>query len=204
MTTDILVTTGAARLAAAGVESARAEARLLLAHAMGTTRDATLTLPAVAPEQAAAFEGFIARRAAREPFAYITGRKEFWGLEFAVGPGVLIPRPETETLIEQALAFYPGRPHGLAIADLGTGSGCLLVAAMKEFTASLGLGVDSSREAMKWARINGLTHNLSARAEMRLDPWSALPGEAFDLLFANPPYIASGDIAGLEPGSVPI
>jgi len=199
MTPDILVTTGAARLAAAGVENARAEARLLLAHAMGTTRDETLSAAAVTPQQTASFDGFVTRRAAREPFAYITGAKEFWGLDFAVGPGVLIPRPETETLIEQALAFYPGRPHGLAIADLGTGSGCLLVAAMKEFAASLGLGVDSSREAIKWGRINGLAHNLSARAEMRLAPWSALPEEAFDLMFANPPYIPSGEIAGLEP-----
>ncbi len=110
-----------------------------------------------------------------------------------------MPRPESETLIEQALAFYPGRPHGLAIVDLGTGSGCLLIAAMREFTASLGLGLESSREAIKWARANGLAHNLSARAEMRLESWEAVPQEAFDLLFANPPYISSGEIASLEP-----
>ena len=141
----------------------------------------------------------ITRRAAREPLAYITGHKEFWSLDFAVGPGVLVPRPETETLIEQALAFYPGRPHGLAIADLGTGSGCLLIAAMKEFTASLGLGVDSSRKAMKWARLNGLAHNLTARAVMRLDSWNALPDEAFDIVFSNPPYVATADFGW--PGS---
>jgi release factor glutamine methyltransferase len=199
MSTDILVSTGAARLAAAGIENARAEARGLLAHALGVSRDATLTAPAATAQQVASFEELIARRAGREPFAYITGHREFWSLDFAVGPGVLVPRPETETLIEQALAFYPGRPHGLAIADLGTGSGCLLVAAMREFTASLGLGLDSSRAALRWARINGLTYNLAARAEMRLDPWDAAPDEAFDIVFCNPPYIRSADIAGLEP-----
>jgi release factor glutamine methyltransferase len=199
MSTDILVSTGAARLAAAGIENARAEARGLLAYALGIGRDAALTAPAATPAQAAAFEELITRRAGREPFAYITGRREFWSLDFAVGPGVLVPRPETETLIEQALAHYPGRPHGLSIADLGTGSGCLLVAAMREFPASLGLGLDSSHGALKWARINGLTYNLAARAEMRLDPWDAAPDEAFDIVFCNPPYIPSGDIAGLDP-----
>lgn len=199
MKADMLVASGAARLSAAGIENARGEARLLLAHALGVDRDATLSAPDVTPGQTAGFDGFISRRAAREPFAYIVGRKEFWSLEFAVGPGVLIPRPESETLIEQALAFYPGRPHGLAIADLGTGSGCLLVAAMREFPASLGLGIDSSREALKWATINGLAHNLSARAEMRLDRWEAAPEEAFDLIFCNPPYVPSDDIGRLEP-----
>ncbi len=195
----MLVLSGAARLAAAGIENARAEARLLLAHALGVSRDETLSAPAPTPEQARAFEGFIARREAREPFAYITGHKEFWSLDFAVGPGVLVPRPETETLIEQALAFYPRHPHGLNIADLGTGSGCLLIAAMREFPASLGLGLDASHDALRWAAKNGLTYNLSARAEMRHDHWDAAPEDAFDMVFCNPPYIPTADIAGLEP-----
>ncbi|HEX3754082.1 MAG TPA: peptide chain release factor N(5)-glutamine methyltransferase [Rhizomicrobium sp.] len=199
MKTDMLLGSGAARLAEAGIDNARAEARLLLAHALGVGRDATLSVSDVTSGQATAFDGFIGRRAAREPFAYIVGRKEFWSLEFAVGPGVLVPRPETETLIEQAITFYPGRPHGLSIADLGTGSGCLLVVAMREFPASLGLGIDSSRDAIKWARINGLSYNLPARAEMRLDRWDAAPEEAFDLVFCNPPYISSDDIDRLEP-----
>jgi release factor glutamine methyltransferase len=198
MNPDALAT-AAARLAAAGIDNARAEARLLLAHALGVGRDATLSAAALTPEQTVTFEALVARRVNREPFAYITGHKEFWSLDFAVGPGVLIPRPETETLIEQALVFHPGRPHGLAIADLGTGSGCILVAAMHEFPASLGLGLDSSREALKWARANGLAHNLSARAEMRLDRWDAAPEDSFDIVFCNPPYIRTGDIAALEP-----
>ncbi len=199
MTPDTLVSTGAARLAAAGIDKARAEARLLLAHAMGVARDATLTASEIPPDQAEAYERALVRREAREPFAYITGHKEFWSLPFAVGSGVLVPRPETETLIEQALDFYPGHPHGLAIADLGTGSGCLLVSALREFPASLGLGLDASREALKWATRNGMAYSLSARAEMRLDHWDAAPAEAFDIVFCNPPYIPSADIPGLEP-----
>jgi release factor glutamine methyltransferase len=199
VTAETVLRAGAARLAAAGIGNARGEARLLLGHALGIGRDGTLSVSEIAPEQAAAFDALIARRAAREPFAYIVGRKEFWSLDFAVGPGVLVPRPETETLIEQALAFHPGQPHGLAIADLGTGSGCLLIAAMRAFPASLGLGLDSSREALKWARRNGLAYNLSARAEMRLEDWEAAPAEAFDIVFCNPPYVPTGEIAGLEP-----
>jgi release factor glutamine methyltransferase len=199
MTLDRLVTSGAARLAAAAIENARGEARLLLAHVLGVSRGETLSTRDAAPEEEAAFEGALARRAAREPVSYITGHKEFWSLDFAVGPGVLVPRPETETLIEQALKICPERPTGLAIGDLGTGSGCLLVAAMKEFPGSIGLGLESSRQALSFARANGLTHNLSARAEMRFDPWDAAPEDSFDLLFCNPPYIPSAEIDSLEP-----
>ena len=95
-------------LAAAGIDNPRMEARLLFAHALGISRDQTLTATAT-PEQAAKFEALVARRASREPFAYITGRKEFWSLDFEVGPGVLVPRPDTETLIEEALRLVPDR-----------------------------------------------------------------------------------------------
>jgi release factor glutamine methyltransferase len=199
MTLDMLVTSGAARIAAAGIENARGEARLLLAHVLGVSRGETLSGREATAGEREAFEAAVGRRAAREPLAYITGHKEFWSLDFAVGPGVLVPRPETETLIEQALKCYPDRPSGLAIGDLGTGSGCLLIAAMKEFPGSIGLGLDSSRAALAFARANGLDHNLSARAEMRFDPWDAAPEDSFDLLFCNPPYIPSGEIETLEP-----
>ena len=95
-------------LAGAGIDNPRMEARLLFAHALGITRDQTLTAAAT-PEQAARFAGLVMRRAAREPFAYITGRKEFWSMAFEVGPGVLVPRPDTETLIEEALRLVPDR-----------------------------------------------------------------------------------------------
>jgi release factor glutamine methyltransferase len=185
------------RLAAAGIDNPRAEARLLLAHALGTSRDATLSAPPLTPDQAAQFAGLVARRAAREPLAYITGRKEFWSLDFAVGPGVLVPRPDTETLIEEAIRLYPDRSLPLAIADLGTGSGAILIAALKEFPNARGIGFESSSEAFLWACRNA--HALMpGRAEIRLADWTAARGP-FDLVFSNPPYIPSAEIATLEP-----
>jgi release factor glutamine methyltransferase len=187
------------QLAAAGVESARTEARLLYAHALGVHRDETLSADLQpTPGQAEAFAAMVARRTAREPFAYITGRKEFWSLDFAVGPGVLVPRPETETLIEEALRAMPDKNAPLSIADLGTGSGALLIAALKEFPRAAGLGIDSSAEALAYAQRNVFAHGLSERARLRLDDWAAVRQDSFDLVFANPPYIPSGEIDGLD------
>lgn len=194
-----LLSEAAARLAAAGIDNARAEARLLLAHALGVTRDETLGVTALAPEQQAAFDALAARRAAREPLAYITGTREFWSLPLKVGPGVLVPRPETETLIEAALEAVPDRRAQLAVGDLGTGSGAILIAALKAFPHAVGLGLDTSREALAYARANGLAHNLSARAEFRLDDWADAPEDSFDLVFSNPPYISGAEIDRLEP-----
>ena len=131
------------RLADAGIDNPRAEARLLLAHVMGISRDQTLTAQPSAG-QAQAFAALVERRAGHEPFAYITGRKEFWSLDFDVGPGVLVPRPDTETLIEEALRVVPDRAAPLRIADLGTGSGAILIAALKEFPNAQGTGFESS------------------------------------------------------------
>jgi release factor glutamine methyltransferase len=193
---------GARLLAAAGLESPRAEARLLYARALAVTRDETLS-PALkpTPSQAAQFAAMIARRAAREPSAYITGHKEFWSMDFAVGPGVLVPRPETETLIEEALRLFPGRSAPLRIADLGAGSGVLLLAALREFPNAMGVGFESSPEAFVWAERNAARH-AGPRAEIRLADWQeALNGTTkspFDLVFSNPPYIASAEIASLD------
>lgn len=183
-------------LADAGIESPRAEARLLLAAAMGVSRDRTLTA-APTPEQAVRFAAFVGRRAAREPFAYITGRKEFWSLELDVGPGVLVPRPDTETLIEQALRLVPDPGAPLRIADLGTGSGAILLAALAAFPRARGIGFESSPAAHAWASRNAARH-APGRAEIRLADWNTAD-RGFDLVFSNPPYIPSGDIAGLAP-----
>ncbi len=188
------------QLAAAGVESPRTEARLLYAYALGVRRDDTLSAGlAPSAEQAAAFAAMVARRVTREPFAYVTGHKEFWSLDFVVGPGVLVPRPETETLIEEALRVIPDKNTPMAIADLGTGSGALLIAALKEFPRAAGLALDSSPEALGYARRNVFAHGLSDRAKLRLDDWGAAPQGSFDLVFSNPPYIPSAEIAGLDP-----
>ena len=186
----------ARKLAAAGIESPRAEARLLYTHALGVTRDQALsaTLQPTS-EQAARFSAMVARRAAREPSAYITGHKEFWSMTFSVGSGVLVPRPETETLIEEALKLFPDRNAPLAIADLGTGSGAILLAALQEFSSATGVGFEFSERALIWARANALHQ---PRAEIRFADWSEAEGP-FDLVFSNPPYIPSDEIENLDP-----
>jgi release factor glutamine methyltransferase len=183
-------------LAAVGVDNPRADARLLLAHVLGVSRDQTLTATPT-PQQADQFAALVARRAAREPFAYITGRKEFWSLDFEVGPGVLIPRPDTETLIEEALRIVPDRNAPLRIADLGAGSGAILVAVLKEFPNATGIGFESSQAAYHYAVANA-ARLIGARAQILPTAWQDAEGP-FDLVFSNPPYIPSSDIESLEP-----
>jgi release factor glutamine methyltransferase len=197
MTPDGLIATASVQLAAAGIENARGEARLLLAHALGVDRSGTLTGKAVTPSQSERFEELLARRVRREPLAYITGTREFWSLGFGVGPGVLVPRPETETLIEEALKLFLDRGSPLRIADLAAGSGVLLVAALSEFPQATGIGFEVSEEAFQWA-----SHNMAhvpGRAEIRHADWNTAEDKGFDLVFSNPPYIPSADIAALEP-----
>lgn len=171
-------------LTAAGVKNARLDVRLLWNHAAA---DAVL------------FASFVARRAAREPLAYITGRKEFWSLDFEVGPGVLIPRPESETIIEQALALFPDRGAALKILDLGMGSGCLLIALLKEYRNACGLGIDLSEQARAYAMRNVVRHGLAGRCEIRAGDWNEAPRGPYDAILSNPPYIKTADLAGLEP-----
>ncbi|MEJ0025620.1 MAG: peptide chain release factor N(5)-glutamine methyltransferase [Rhizomicrobium sp.] len=192
-----------ARLREAGVDNPRLDARLLWEFAR------SLSSPAVAGEGdreavegAAAgrlFDTLSARRAAREPLAYITGTKEFWSVAFAVGPGVLIPRPDTETLIEELIRLYPDRSAPLSILDLGTGSGCLLVAALTEYPAAHGVGIDASPEALAWARRNVAAHGLEARASLIETAWPEEASPGFDVLLSNPPYIPTAEIDTLEP-----
>ncbi len=172
----------AARLAKTGSDSARLEARLLWEHAQKTGQD---------------FDALVARRGAREPVAYILGHKEFWSLDFAVGPGVLVPRPDTETLIEEALRLVPDRNAPLRIADLGAGSGAILAAALKEFPHATGIGFESSPEAFGYAAANA-ARLVGARAQVRPQEWDRAE-EPFDLVFSNPPYIPSDEIESLAP-----
>jgi release factor glutamine methyltransferase len=181
-------------LADAKIENPRGEARLLLAHALGISRDQTLTAMPT-PDQAMRFAALVSRRTTHEPFAYITGRKEFWGLDFEVGPGVLVPRPDTETLIEEALRVIPDRTAPLRIADLGTGSGAILIAALSEFPNATGIGFESAPDAFAWAKRNA-DRLTSGRADIRLADWNAANGP-YDLVFSNPPYIPAGDIESL-------
>ncbi len=185
MTAAEILRDAAARLAEAGIESPRREARLLWEHAQSRSEQV-------------AFDSLLARRLAREPLAYIVGHKEFWSLDFAVGPGALVPRPETETLIEQALSAFPDRTAPLRILDLGTGSGCLLVTALTLFPGARGVGVEISEQALAWARENAVRHGVAGRATLVLGGWEAAEG-SFDLVFSNPPYVAAAEMAGLAP-----
>jgi release factor glutamine methyltransferase len=189
----------ALRLRSAGVESPRAEARLLLAHAMGVRREDIIS--GAHPDDAALarFRTAVERRLAREPFAYIVGRREFFSLDFAVGPGVLIPRPETEMLIEEALRRYPQADTTLRVLDLGTGSGCLLLAFLSERPHAEGVGIDKSDIALRFARRNAEHLGIAGRARFLCDNWAESVHARFDLIFANPPYVKSSDIPTLAP-----
>jgi len=188
------------RFGEAGVESGRLDARILLAQAMRISREQLIVADRQpSAEEAAAFQAMTDRRALREPLAYITGHKEFWSLDFKVGPGVLAPRPDTETLIETALSLFPDRSAPLAIADLGTGSGAILIAALKEFPQARGVGYERSPDALGYARSNLAAHGFTARAQILGDDWSGVPVAGFDLVLSNPPYIPTAEIDALEP-----
>jgi release factor glutamine methyltransferase len=174
-------------------DTARYDAEVLMAFALGTARS-DLFLRRMSDAAPPEFEELVARRAAHEPVAYITGEAPFWGLTLRVSPAVLIPRADSETLIEAARSAFSARPPA-RVLDLGTGSGCLLLAALHEFPAASGLGIDRSREALDVARANAAALGLEARAELRAGDWTAPGWDAapgtFDLILANPPYVES-------------
>ncbi len=180
-------------LAAAGIEAPRREARILLAAAAGVSAAGLLALDEV---DEAKFMPLLHRRAAREPMAYILGRREFWGLEFAVSPATLIPRPDTETLIEAVLEAGV-KPR--TVLDLGTGTGCLLLAALHEFPQAFGVGVDLQPQAAALARANAAALGMADRAAFLAGSWAEALAGAFDLVLSNPPYIEAADVAGLMP-----
>jgi release factor glutamine methyltransferase len=152
-----------------------------------------------APADTDALELLLARREAREPLALILGRREFWSLDFAVSPATLIPRPESETLVEAAISAFAGcAPPRLAL-DLGTGTGCLLLAALSEFPLALGVGVDCSSEAAALAARNAAALGLSDRAVFLCGYWAEALDARFDLVLCNPPYIPAADIGCLMP-----
>jgi release factor glutamine methyltransferase len=177
----------AATLAAAGIDPR--EARLLLAAACGVSTANVVAHPEreLAPQEAERFADHAARRRAGEPIAYILGRREFYGLTLAVSPAVLIPRPETELLVDQALRLQPN-----AVLDLGTGCGAVALAIKRARPAARIVAVDASPAALEVARRNAAM--LGLEVEFREGLWfEPVAGERFDLVVANPPYVAQGD-----------
>lgn len=173
-------------------DTPRLDAELLAAHALGVEREALL-LRHLADPVPPGFAALIERRLVHEPVAYLTGTRGFWSIEVGVGPGALVPRPDSETLIEAALDHF-GKRGPARVLDLGTGPGTLLLAALAEWPQALGLGVDRSAEALGYARDNAMRLGLAARAEWRLGDWTQGIDAAFDLVLANPPYIAEDEV----------
>lgn len=188
------------RLAAAGLDNARLDARVLLEAAMGRTGGAVLAwrdMP-LSTAQWRRFADDIGRRLAREPVARIVGAKEFWGLTFAVDRHTLIPRPDSETLVEAALDAFPDRNAEARVLDLGTGSGCLLLAILSERPHFTGVGLDIAAGAAAIARHNAERLGLADRAGFAVADWGAPLLGHFHLILSNPPYIPDDEIAMLD------
>jgi release factor glutamine methyltransferase len=189
----------------AGIETPELDARLLLCHAAGLTHEASIARrdEPLRPEEAARFDAAIGRRLAREPVSRIIGAREFYGRAFLVGPETFDPRPDTETLIEIALAIAAareGRKRPLRLLDLGTGTGCILVTLLAELPEARGVGTDISRKALAIAAANAKHLGVAPRASFIAADWLDGVEGPFDLIVSNPPYIASAEIAGLAAG----
>lgn len=199
-TVRTLLTEGTATLSAAGIADARAEARLLLAHVSGLGTAKLFSYPEteIPAEDASRFYDIVSRRAQRLPVAHLVGAREFWSMSFKVTPATLVPRPETETLIETALELFAGREAPRRIMDLGTGTGCILLALLRVFPEASGVALDVSAAALSVARENAIAHDLDQRASFVRADFADAPMGPFDLIVSNPPYIPSADIDGLE------
>ncbi|MDH7641036.1 peptide chain release factor N(5)-glutamine methyltransferase [Sphingomonas oryzagri] len=199
-------------------ETPRLDAELLMAEALGVTREAMIlaglgqpippfVLSVVEGQAASAapaartsttlsangsFEVLLERRMSGEPIAYILGHRDFWTIRLKVAPGVLIPRPDSETLIEVAVAHFAGSSGPKRILDLGTGSGALLLAALAEWPEATGVGIDRSPQALAIAQANAEALGMAGRAQIIEGDWSGT-GEAFDLILCNPPYIGTAE-----------
>jgi release factor glutamine methyltransferase len=187
----------AAALSSAGIADAAREARLLMRWSAGLDAAAlSARLPEPLPEaERAAFEDGVRRRAARAPLSHVTGRRAFWGRDFAVTPDVLDPRPETEILIAWALERGPAR----RILDLGVGSGCILLTLLAEWPEAWGVGVDASRAALAVAQRSAEALGVADRARLIEGDWLSGVTERFDLVLSNPPYLATSEMAVLSP-----
>ena len=193
-TVDRALRHGAATLRDAGIDSPAREARLLLSHALAQPAEALLRTPSACIDPSR-FEALLVRRAAHEPMALILGRQGFWSMEFLVSPATLIPRPDSEAIVEAALALPPPRQ----VLDLGTGTGCLLLSVLHERPDAFGVGVDLAPGAARLARTNAENLGLGSRAAFLCGDWAASLNGRFDLVVSNPPYIEASTIQTLMP-----
>lgn len=204
-TVDQALAAAATRLAAAGIADSRLDARVLTMAATGLSRERLLTAGdgAISPSAAAVLDDYVARRTRGEPVARILGHKEFWSLDFEVTADTLVPRPDTETLVEAALAAAPDRNAVLNVLDLGTGTGCILLAVLSERPQARGTGIDINPGAVAVAARNAAKLGLEQRARFLVADFtgnlSALADQRFDVILSNPPYIPEQDIATLAP-----
>ncbi len=188
-------------LAANGVNEPRLQAASLLAFALGRDRTFLIAHPEFEPasDEALRFSGLLSRRANREPYQYIVGCQEFYGLDFEVTSDVLIPRPETEILVENAIARLC-KIESPRFCEIGVGSGCILVSVLKNVESASAFGVDISENVLTIAAKNAEKHRVANRLELRVsDIYSAIPTARFDAILSNPPYVPVGDIASLQP-----
>jgi len=192
----------AAALRQAGIDTPELDARLLLCHAAGLSHEAYIANAGdrLEPATLAHLDEAIGRRLKREPVSRITGTREFYGRSFSIGPEALDPRPDTETLIEAALALVDRRgwrEQKLKLLDLGTGTGCILVTLLAELPQAEGVGTDLSPAALGLAAANAMRLGVGPRAAFVAADWLGGIGGKFDLVLSNPPYLASAEIAGL-------
>ena len=187
----------AARQLSETSDTARLDSELLMAEALHIDRDKLILSPPdrKVPER---FWKMVERRQAGEPVAYITGRRAFWNIDLHVGPGVLVPRPDSEVLIASAIEHFEGSDGPRRILDLGTGPGTLLLAALDVWPEATGLGIDVSRQALSFAAANSRRLGFETRLKLMQGNWAEGLAEKFDLILCNPPYIAEG--AELGPG----
>lgn len=190
------------RLFQAGIEEPASEARLLLCWASNCTRIELMQRDEIPDDVVEKFQQAIQRRSAREPVAFITGEQGFWTLDLHVSPETLIPRSDSETLLEALLHHRPDRQQVKSMLDLGTGTGCLLLAALTEYPEAWGLGVDVAPGAAALARRNARRNGLSERAAFIAGDWAAAVKGRFDVVLSNPPYIEHAEMASLMPDVV--